>query len=164
MHISPVRSITMDSWNDKSVSKLACGGNKRFREYITHLASSKGVDLHSSPAKYTAPHILYYREILNADFECREAVPFDEELYNQLAAQYASSSAKELKTAPQWVPDSATEVCMLCGAPFSMTTRRHHCRRCGLCVCKKCAPAENSRPILEWGMQSPVRHCKKCYM
>mmetsp|Transcript_22157 Transcript_22157/g.32249 ORF Transcript_22157/g.32249 Transcript_22157/m.32249 type:complete len:226 (-) Transcript_22157:93-770(-) len=164
VHISPVRSLTMDTWSDKNIQKLAAGGNKRFKEYLNYLTLLKGVDVNAVPARYTLPQVLYYREILVAEGEGREAVPYDEKLYTELAVQYASTSAKQQKSAPQWVPDSATAECMLCAEKFTWSNRRHHCRRCGICVCRKCAPAENTRPIIEWGLRTPVRHCKKCFM
>lgn len=37
-----------------------------------------------------------------------------------------------------WVPDAAAPACAECGAKFSFTTRRHHCRRCGSVVCAEC--------------------------
>ena len=43
--------------------------------------------------------------------------------------------------APTWVPDSAVAGCMVCSAKFSLTRRRHHCRRCGACVCDSCGRA-----------------------
>lgn len=61
VHISLVRSLTMDTWNQVSIQKLAAGGNKRFQEYLTYIHLSKGVDLSSTPARYTSPHVLYYR-------------------------------------------------------------------------------------------------------
>jgi hypothetical protein len=71
----------------------------------------------------------FLREVLNAENEGREVVPYDEEYYNQLAAQYATTTVKQQKSAPQWVPDTATGECMLCSEPFTFTFRRHHCRR-----------------------------------
>ena len=34
VHISFVRSITMDSWKDKQIKSMRCGGNKRWRDWI----------------------------------------------------------------------------------------------------------------------------------
>jgi hypothetical protein len=74
------------------------------------------------------------------------------------------SSAKKSPTRPDnWVPDNAVSKCMECTASFTLMFRRHHCRRCGRTVCGNCAPANNNRPIPEWGYSDPVRHCKACY-
>ena len=35
------------------------------------------------------------------------------------------------------VPDGSTPACMICGKHFNfLLRRRHHCRRCGACVCE----------------------------
>lgn len=38
-----------------------------------------------------------------------------------------------------WVPDEDTPSCQLCEVPFTLTRRRHHCRKCGSCVCGPCS-------------------------
>eukprot|EP00756_Hemistasia_phaeocysticola_P065289 Hpha_TRINITY_DN8453_c0_g1::TRINITY_DN8453_c0_g1_i1::g.34830::m.34830 len=38
-----------------------------------------------------------------------------------------------------WVVDSAAPACPLCAKPFGVILRRHHCRGCGIVVCKECA-------------------------
>ena len=73
-------------------------------------------------------------------------------------------SPNNQQSGPTWGPDKDILECLICKAPFSFMTRRHHCRRCGKCVCSKCAPAKNSRPIIEWGFRDSVRHCKLCYV
>eukprot|EP00051_Salpingoeca_urceolata_P034938 m.27358 g.27358 ORF g.27358 m.27358 type:complete len:272 (+) comp8527_c0_seq1:128-943(+) len=62
-----------------------------------------------------------------------------------------------------WTPDHQAPLCEMCNTKFSVVKRRHHCRRCGRCVCASCAPRDNARPILEWGITAVVRHCKDCY-
>ena len=37
-----------------------------------------------------------------------------------------------------WVPDSVAAACALCLQPFTLTTRRHHCRACGRVWCVFC--------------------------
>ncbi|CAK0805831.1 unnamed protein product [Prorocentrum cordatum] len=61
---------------------------------------------------------------------------------------------------PPWAADC--DDCMLCRAAFTVLFRRHHCRRCGKCVCGNCAPWSEARPVPEWGLTDPVRHCKEC--
>lgn len=67
------------------------------------------------------------------------------------------------KSPNNWVLDKTVLACMECQEVFTMFFRRHHCRRCGRMVCANCAPANNVRPIPEWGFTESVRHCKMCY-
>ncbi|XP_067941543.1 zinc finger FYVE domain-containing protein 26-like [Watersipora subatra] len=61
-------------------------------------------------------------------------------------------------TKEEWVPNDQALVCMRCQVEtFSMFTRRHHCRRCGLVVCATCS--SRTAPI---GGRS-VRVCEHCY-
>lgn len=46
---------------------------------------------------------------------------------------------------PSWVPN--TPACQVCGATFSLTFRRHHCRCCGACVCDGCS---DHKWLLDW--------------
>lgn len=64
---------------------------------------------------------------------------------------------------PTWTLDADASSCELCHAKFTVSKRRHHCRKCGMCVCGACAPGGYKRPIPEFGFKEPVRHCKKCW-
>jgi hypothetical protein len=64
---------------------------------------------------------------------------------------------------PEWIADSEVKICMHCELPFGMMRRRHHCRKCGHCVCVACAPNGNTRPIPEFGYTKDVRLCLKCF-
>eukprot|EP00656_Telonema_subtile_P006170 TRINITY_DN12834_c0_g2_i2.p1 TRINITY_DN12834_c0_g2~~TRINITY_DN12834_c0_g2_i2.p1 ORF type:complete len:711 (+),score=164.83 TRINITY_DN12834_c0_g2_i2:139-2271(+) len=53
-----------------------------------------------------------------------------------------SSSISTLSTTStrgRWVPDHEAAACMRCREKFSLLTRRHHCRKCGVCVCDGCS-------------------------
>lgn len=165
-HLSLVRSMKMDSWSALQKAKLMRGGNRKFADYLT----TKGISTSTEPAimhkKYTNPELLYYREIIQAIVEERPAAPYEASFWITVATPLRSTRASNgsESQSPKWFPDEEAAECMLCGVPFTLLNRRHHCRRCGKCVCKVCAPRDNSRPILEWGMGQPVRHCKECYM
>ncbi|KAF0718922.1 Aste57867_1383 [Aphanomyces stellatus] len=38
-----------------------------------------------------------------------------------------------------WVPDEASDECMVCHVAFSAFRRKHHCRSCGALVCSSCS-------------------------
>jgi hypothetical protein len=66
---------------------------------------------------------------------------------------------KHRDMASAWVPDSATSVCSDCSIAFSLLTRRHHCRKCGLIFCANCSSARAAVPPQHLNR---VRVCKKC--
>lgn len=68
----------------------------RCRFFLLHLDEVP----HLSNTNTCTTHLV--REILNAEVEDREAIPYDEDYYAELASQYASNSAKEKKMAPEW--------------------------------------------------------------
>jgi hypothetical protein len=43
------------------------------------------------------------------------------------------------KTEKEWAKDSSSSDCQMCQETFSIKTRRHHCRACGLLCCDKCS-------------------------
>jgi hypothetical protein len=56
---------------------------------------------------------------------------------------------------PRWRPD--TNSCERCSIEFSLLRRRHHCRRCGFCVCSDCS--NNTLPF----QGTAVRVCNFCF-
>eukprot|EP01040_Poterioochromonas_malhamensis_P011097 gene11097-12093_t len=190
-HITSVRSIELDEFQQSYVEVLRAGGNRLFSDYLQSLAQrsdclDKDDSLLPSPAsspppspsinkmsvrsseillskikKYGVPEVLYYSEILRARVEGREPIPFIADTW--MALIKSPDSSLSAKSVAVWVPDHANDKCMLCRSSFTLLNRRHHCRRCGKLVCGECAPANNSRPILEWGLREAVRHCKDCY-
>jgi hypothetical protein len=61
--------------------------------------------------------------------------------------------------APVWIPDDQAPLCMNCGDKFGLLLRRHHCRYCGDCVCRKCFKAKVVCPGLGTQQQTV---CLKC--
>lgn len=60
--------------------------------------------------------------------------------------------------APVWVPDSASNFCMLCESEFNLFRRRHHCRKCGSLICGSCS----SKTMNVRGRDG--RSCDSCYL
>lgn len=58
----------------------------------------------------------------------------------------------------QWVPDEEGTGCSLCHAEFSVTKRRHHCRKCGALVCGDCS----DNFVMLSSSSSEVRVCDDC--
>eukprot|EP00756_Hemistasia_phaeocysticola_P025711 Hpha_TRINITY_DN16018_c3_g1::TRINITY_DN16018_c3_g1_i2::g.118178::m.118178 len=66
------------------------------------------------------------------------------------------------KSSSLWQPDSKN--CSRCGDGFSLTHRRHHCRRCGSCVCGSCSEhALNLTPV-DGGRPRKFRVCEDCFI
>uniref|UniRef100_K3XAF2 Arf-GAP domain-containing protein n=1 Tax=Globisporangium ultimum (strain ATCC 200006 / CBS 805.95 / DAOM BR144) TaxID=431595 RepID=K3XAF2_GLOUD len=92
VHISFVRSVTMDSWTDKQVQQMQQGGNDNFREAF----AAAGVPTTLSISqKYNTPQAEAYRQRLTALVEGRPALPlpkWDPSSMQQPASGSSSSS------------------------------------------------------------------------
>ncbi|KAI9911934.1 hypothetical protein PsorP6_008711 [Peronosclerospora sorghi] len=92
VHISFVRSVTMDSWTDKQVMQMQKGGNDSFREAF--LAAGVPTDL-SLTEKYNTPQAEAYRLRLTAIVEGRvpPSLPlWDSSLHKPASSTFSSSS------------------------------------------------------------------------
>lgn len=184
-HITRVRSLVLDTWGGQDIAKMLRGGNIKFIRFLEEHGLRDLIFEH----KYRHPRVLYFKvnrsittattaifstitnhrclsiaqALLQAELDQAPPPPYVEERYALSDSNTAITMAKSAKAPPQWVPDTSTSGCMICQKSFTLLFRRHHCRRCGKCVCMECAPKENARPILEWGMTTPVRHCKQCF-
>eukprot|EP00301_Raphidiophrys_heterophryoidea_P023137 c7113_g1_i1.p1 GENE.c7113_g1_i1~~c7113_g1_i1.p1 ORF type:complete len:633 (+),score=152.50 c7113_g1_i1:34-1899(+) len=61
---------------------------------------------------------------------------------------------------PRWVPNNEARRCLSCGCRFTLTVRRHHCRKCGHVFCSKCC--SHRRAIPELQLTEKVRVCDSC--
>lgn len=69
---------------------------------------------------------------------------------------FRAPSPPSLKLAQVWSPDNKTKRCNCCRDNFSFSTRKHHCRFCGLIVCGECSA--NSTVV----MGASRRTCDHC--
>ena len=74
------------------------------------------------------------------------------------------SSPKSPSPIGRWVPDEEGAGCSICHMEFSITRRRHHCRRCGSLVCGSCSDHFISLDdsISHSQSSAPVRVCDRC--
>lgn len=162
VHLSFVRSTELDQWSSVQMESMTTAGNAELKAFLTE----HGVDLSLPPEdKYGSPAAELWRLRLKAKIKGEEP---PEKLTPEQERAIMTSSPKPAKKEGAagpvtWTVDTDASVCEICASKFSMTKRRHHCRRCGKCVCATCAPKKNTRPIPEWKLFQPVRHCVNCY-
>lgn len=73
VHISFVRSTTLDAWSDKQIKMMLLGGNDKLKEYFTKVGIYN--EEHSAKDfqwKYRTKAASYYREMIKARSEDRE--------------------------------------------------------------------------------------------
>lgn len=62
--------------------------------------------------------------------------------------------------APVWVPDALVPKCMVCDTPFTLFNRRHHCRNCGACICRKCF----KKTLIPGRAEQQLGVCTNCFI
>lgn len=67
------------------------------------------------------------------------------------------SNTKEENSRPVWIQD--TPNCLICQKQFTTLNRRHHCRKCGKCICGDCS---KGKMVLKEG-EAAERVCCYCY-
>mmetsp|Transcript_1547 Transcript_1547/g.2560 ORF Transcript_1547/g.2560 Transcript_1547/m.2560 type:complete len:746 (+) Transcript_1547:107-2344(+) len=54
-------------------------------------------------------------------------------------AEFVNSIPEALTSKHSWVDDGASQHCLLCVQKFTYSSRRHHCRTCGILCCDLCS-------------------------
>ncbi len=81
VHISFVRSITMDSWTEKQMGLMKAGGNKELQQWFKQHGVNNCASLFE---KYSSPAAELYKERLLAKYEVRRrAVGYKREIENK---------------------------------------------------------------------------------
>ena len=161
VHLSKVRSLNLDRWDEAMVGAMRCGGNARLASFF----ASKEEASEGTERYYSRAAALYRMQIesLVAGETPLEELPDDTAAQVDAMREARAAEKRDEGKKPRWVPDDASSTCQVCRRAFTLTRRRHHCRACGKLVCRICAPAANSKPIPAMGYFEPVRHCKACF-
>lgn len=72
VHISFVRSVTMDSWSQEQLKKMQMGGNGRLNSFLKQYGIDKDMDIKE---KYNSKAAEIFREMLKADVDGRPYSP-----------------------------------------------------------------------------------------
>ncbi|XP_058463476.1 protein RUFY3 isoform X2 [Malaya genurostris] len=84
------------------------------------------------------------------------------ELKEKINYQNADGKSNtETNNGGSWTPDKAVTNCRGCDKEFSITRRKHHCRRCGSIFCSNCS--EHVAVIPGESNGHPVRVCDSCW-
>ncbi|RMX64043.1 hypothetical protein DD238_005861 [Peronospora effusa] len=92
VHISFVRSVTMDSWTDKQVMQMQNGGNDSFRAAFSAAGVPKDLSIGE---KYNTPQAEAYRQRLTAIVEGRapqSLPPWDSSMNKPSSSSFSSAS------------------------------------------------------------------------
>jgi len=67
------------------------------------------------------------------------------------------ATTRDLVRSPKWMADEESDSCGVCGSPFTLLLRRHHCRSCGKIFCGDCTTQE----LFFTDSQKPERVCNQ---
>lgn len=91
VHISFVRSVSMDSWNEKQINMMRAGGNDKCINFLKQYNISKNVPI---ATKYNSPAALLYRDRILATVEGR-SLPTELPKSNQGASSSTVSQSTD---------------------------------------------------------------------
>ncbi|CAK9039383.1 unnamed protein product [Durusdinium trenchii] len=152
---SYVRSMKLDTLKDSEWRLLLKGGNDAFQAFLADTQSVSRKVWLSLPmeTRYHTPAADLYRRRLQAMTDGND---LPEELR---PVKPPAPKIVESKKEPKWTD---SDRCQLCKANFWLLMRKHHCRKCGRCICAACSPMEGWRPLPAMGHPEACRHCKVC--
>jgi len=159
VHLSFVRSITLDRWTKQHLSQMEAGGNAACRVFLNEYGVPEELDIRQ---KYDNDVAALYREKILATSQGKEwnspAIKPTPPMLLPPSSPLPTSSTQFGR--PIWVPDEQASNCHKCQSPFSVVNRRHHCRNCGQIFCHDCS--NEKYYLYKLGYQEPVRVCKDC--
>ena len=99
------------------------------------------------------PALHYHLYLLDVISECSVVQPSN---MNERSRSQGSVG----RSAPVWVPDTASSTCQECRVRFSFVVRKHHCRACGRLLCARCS---QHQAALQYLGGTLGRVCQPCH-
>mmetsp|Transcript_1436 Transcript_1436/g.1888 ORF Transcript_1436/g.1888 Transcript_1436/m.1888 type:complete len:247 (-) Transcript_1436:177-917(-) len=164
VHISFIRSLRLDECTAEQLHMIEIGGNENFEDFLqTYGISKQTWKSLTIIEKYHLPAVDLWRRRLKAIAQGQSVIPCDiiqttYSIHQHAIDENICSNNHTTLYAKVWIPDTSN--CQLCRRKFTFFFRRHHCRRCGRCICTECSPQNSFRPIPP--SIFPSRHCKAC--
>ncbi|PSC73844.1 ADP-ribosylation factor GTPase-activating AGD7-like [Micractinium conductrix] len=90
VHISFVRSVTMDAWNPDQLRRMQLGGNDKLNKFLAQYGVQKATEIRE---KYNSKAAEYFREKLRADVDGRPYTPPAPSSENKMMARNKSFAA-----------------------------------------------------------------------
>jgi hypothetical protein len=109
VHLSFVRSVTLDNWKDEHLATMICGGHARLRSYVAAnpvLSELKGEKF------YAHPLMVEYRRILFLDSRRRLGID-GQRILDDAEADRKKWERKSLAAPSGWSPSSAPQATRL---------------------------------------------------
>eukprot|EP01039_Chlorochromonas_danica_P015034 gene15034-17632_t len=94
VHISFVRSVTMDSWSDKQIAFMRVGGNHKCNDFLQKYGVEKATPIDK---KYNSAAAAFYRKMIAAEVEGTEVPVPPESFGNEGGGSDEDYVQKELK-------------------------------------------------------------------
>ena len=177
VHVSFVRSMTLDTLTGREKQSLVHGGNAAFCAFLedetVHVPRRVWLALPLTTRYFTPAADLYRRRLtatLDREAEAAAAI--------QATVDDSTVLPEDLDTAIRPPKPTALEYprrlklkrdapnCELCKDLFHLfhwRPKEPNCHKCGRCVCDRCSPSECWRPDPNLpASKTPVRHCKLC--
>jgi len=131
------------------------GGEQMKRTWKAADQKDQKIILERSDFESPGTYVFRYQSPLTSKIQCTVTV---------LEASEENEDPNDMK-APEWVPDAMSTFCTKCRTPFSVMTRRHHCRHCGKIFCHNCTSKRTPLPMFHEGdlASKPQRVCEDCY-
>ncbi|GAM24602.1 hypothetical protein SAMD00019534_077770 [Acytostelium subglobosum LB1] len=144
--ISPAKTYFLCAPTEEEKQSWMKMLNEVINKMVGHLEESQRSSVYERRGSMTPSQIL-------ASLEGGSPKPKDKD-------KEETDGSSDNRNKPMWLKDQIVKACMHCSSSFTVTRRRHHCRKCGKIFCNDCCPVTDLSQYLPG---KKARICKKCF-